>query len=338
MTSINSTRGKYPGIAWKEPMTEKMMLPDAVLDAQRAVVEPLVGGIYARHVKLDRHGGVVPPLNRHRLLWPVPAIDWARSCELVCAAFDWHDAQLGERVRSLLSDGTRVVRKETPTGDCAAYTVPKGWQGRAEAQIMFESDGTVSDPVYLAHELGHLLSFVLAEEAGVTDLMMPRHAIEVPAFYCQVMFYDFLSRQGDETLRRAGLAHAAGELTRSLYGQTAAYAAQGIEKAGESPVYQARMAELLGADWNYFKAVGRGAFAAYDLHTYATAPLLALGLYDGAACTPALFDAIFLRGAETDILEILSAAGVTQDAELTPFFARALGRAAAPLAAIEAAA
>lgn len=314
-----------------------MMLPDAVLEAQRAVVEPRVGEIYSLHVKLDREGGVVPPLNRHRLLCPEPAIDWARSCELVCAAFDWHDAQLANPVRALLNDRSRVVRKETAAGDCAAYTAPKGWQGRTEAQIMFESDGTVSDPVYLAHELGHLLSMVLAEEAGVADSMMPRHAIEVPAFYCQIMFYGFLSRSADETLRRAGLAHAAGELTRSLYGQTAAYAAQGIEKAGESPLYHARMAERLGSEWAYFKAVGRGGFAAYDLHTYATAPLLALGLYDGKPCNAALFDALFTRGARTDILEIFSAVGVTQEEELRSFFSTALDRAAAPLAAIDAA-
>ncbi|HYD18101.1 MAG TPA: hypothetical protein VEF76_06460 [Patescibacteria group bacterium] len=338
MTTLTRQRGMYPGSAWNAPMTEPMMLPDDVLAAQRAVTEPATGAIFARHVALDRREGVVPPLNRHRLLWPEPRLDWAQSVALVRDAFKLVGGELAAQAAAIIDDETRLHRTETATGDCAAFTTPKGWKGRKQVEITFESDGTISDAVYLAHELGHMLAFDMAEEAGSGGDMMPRHAIELPAFYTQVMFYDYLASHPDPALRRAGFAHAAGELTRSLYGQKAAYAAQGLDAAATSSVYKARLEEALGPEWMYFRAAGRAGFGAYDLHTYSSAPLIGLGLYHVAPRSPELLQALFARGQATDILEIFAASGVTTTEALQEFFRQALARAIAPLAQAAAAA
>ncbi len=66
----------------------------------------------------------------------------------------------------MFEDKRCIELTRTDPGEADGYCEPPGWQGRVTAKIFYQYDGTINDAVYLAHELGHLLSNDLAQAAG----------------------------------------------------------------------------------------------------------------------------------------------------------------------------
>lgn len=354
MAKLQNTRGKYPGYYedWAEkdgewlsetkPMPDGMMLPDGVLDALLEASSGMLQKPFEQSLVLDAAGGHVPPLNRHRLLIPEPPLTWEQSKELVIAAFTRFDEGLGKRVAQVLADPGSLSLRKVEMGEASAFCAPPDWQGRERAEIVFNYEGSVNDAVYLAHELGHLLAHDFAREAGLKggeETWMPKHIAEVPAFFTQNILYDYLMNgQDDPALQRAGRQHFAGEITRALYEQQAAFGKRGMENdALQEDVYAQRLAEGLGPHWRSFEKARIRRRDVGDLHGHFTAATIATGLYHSAVRKDAeVLGQMFRRGSHSDILGLFGAAGITMQEELKGFFRRAIAYSVAPLQEIHA--
>jgi len=95
MAELQETYGKYPGFhpEWIEqdgqwvktgailPMSKEWLVPDSVLDALRDAAAPIIRPIFEKHMAMDAEGGLVPPLNRHRILIKDPSISMEKTRE-----------------------------------------------------------------------------------------------------------------------------------------------------------------------------------------------------------------------------------------------------------------
>lgn len=350
---LTDSRTKYPGtyMDWdpaggpdgqgarvEKSMDASFLVPDIILDVQKDAIADSTRKAFAMHVQLDEKGDVLPPLNRHRLLIPEPRLDWVEACEIVVAAFTRFDPALGRRAVDVFADKLRINVTQVGVGDASAYVAPSGWQGRSQAEMTFESDGTINDVIYLGHELGHLLADDMARAAGYDpkerETWMPKNTAEIPAYITQMIVYDYLMNgQPDKDLQNAGRQHFVGEVTRSLYELQVGYAhPQGTTL---DDAYEARMAAALGPDWKKFEKAAMGRRDSGSLNGHATAAVIAAGLYSsGFKGGGKLFNEIFSRGHNTDVLKIFSAAGITDLPALQKFFTTAAAGLVQPLEAI----
>ena len=323
-------------------MTEGMLLPDSVLDALLEATPGLLQKPFAQNLALDAAGGYVPPLNRHRLLIPEPALTWEQSKELVIAAFARFDEGLGQRVEQVLADPERLRLRKVEMGEASAFCAPPDWQGRERAEIVFSYEGSVNDAVYLAHELGHLLAHDFAREAGLKgseETWMPKHIAEVPAFFAQNILYDYLMNgQDDPALQKAGRQHFAGEIARALYEQQAAFGKRGMANGAlDEDVYAQRLEEGLGKNWQSFEKARIHRRDVGDLHGHFTAATIATGLYHSALQkNTEVLGQMFRRGSHSDILGLFGAAGISTKEDLKGFFRQAIADSVAPLQEIHA--
>ncbi len=82
--------------------------------------------------------------------------------------------------------------------DCLriADVMPGRGGGRCPGDyIEFERDGTLNDPVYMAHETGHLMAILMA--LGKEDPHPQSNIAEIQAFFMQEKSYDHLIKQAD---------------------------------------------------------------------------------------------------------------------------------------------
>ncbi|MBX9682457.1 MAG: hypothetical protein K2X41_01585 [Hyphomicrobium sp.] len=164
---------------------------------------------------------------------------------------DW----LATPLRSAAHDCTRWQLNRAPQDMVGGYCLPRT-DSLSEAFIVYRYGETVEDPIYMAHELGHLVSDDLFNAAGFNYSAAPEHIIEIPAFFAQHLMYQFLIHHGPYNLRAAASAHFRMEMRDQLIdiaiGASARDAAAVIDREAGSIVdrFKASMQSWLGDDWS----------------------------------------------------------------------------------------
>lgn len=345
----------YPQYPWQQD-EKGYYFPDFIVDAVLRVAKKMVMPTFEMHVSMDRHGDILSPLNRHRLLLVKPELSWEQSCHLVGEAFEAFDPRLGNRASEVMLDSARWETQRVIPGEAGGCCklVDQGKNKPALAVIAYRYDGTISDPVYIAHELGHLFAADFSQETG---RIFRKHMAEVQAFFMQHVLYDYLVKHENEDIRAAATKHYTGEITRNLYNMPVALGALEVEhhadKERGAVLYSDIMTSWLGENWKYFvtaaeleksldQAGERDQRGIRHLHGHAMAAILAAGLLERASQSAGserqkITDNVLGRDGQRNIVDALASAGVVSEEELEVFCGDAVGRMVAPLTALESA-
>lgn len=340
MAELKNIRGKFPalksdyrkeGDEWVpipgtlKPLPESAVIPDVVLEVQQEVTSAASKAVLVKHAALVA-AGAAPDMDIHRILIREPKLTWEQSRALVIAALTRFDPAIGQWASDFLGDASRLTRKEVAEGQSNAFATSPGWKGRKRGDITFESDGTISDAIYLAHELGHVLAYGHAQAAGYAgkdgcEIWMPGHVSEVPGMILQYALYDYLMNvQDDAKLKDAAQQHFITEATRSMYRMQVDYAQPADQKTSQE-VYEARMENSLGTQWKRYSWAEKRWGQTTDLHRHTSAIIIGAGFYySGAVRNPEVFDALFKRGKDSDLLDALAKAGITDTEQLKAFY------------------
>jgi len=335
-------------------------LPDAVLDALFDAARPRLREAFEKH--LDAQDGL-SPLNRHRLLIPEPQLTLEQSFDLVIRAFDSFDPRLGAKARAVIADPSRWQLEKTETGEAWGKNddSPPG-DGKPRNIIRYFHDGTISDPVYIAHELGHLMANDFAQDAGVDHQhafhLNPSHLWETQGFFGQHVLYDYLmsGKEGPD-LKKAATTHFIGEIAREAYEWPALIAYIKYlrkESSDQPPLVNQWLGERAGEfarlkyldtltddpkTKSFLDDVETKRNQYWQMHGgHATAAALATGFFHIAKDNPELrkkiVDALLIdSGEKRHIVKVFSAAGIETEPDLKKFGALAVSDMMAPLLA-----
>lgn len=300
--SLKTEEYAYPCFSWKEDHGS-FYFPDAVIHPFIEQAQNITRRTFETHLEQEQRNGndkAQSPLNRHRLLITDPQIPWEESCALVIAAFTEFDPALGAKAKEVIENNDRWRLSKTEAGEAAGCCHPANCETNPTPYAVIEycHDGTISDAVYIAHEIGHLMADDYINQAGFSFEDGQRHMAEVQAFFTQHILYDYLSRHPDAKTKQAAQKHFAGEITRNLYTLPVALGALAAEKefmndAPENELQKAfstTMQNWLGDDWQeYAKAQRlsdnisdrqkRDDWGICDLHQHPMASLIATGLF-----------------------------------------------------------
>ena len=331
-------------------------LPDAVAKALLDAVLPAVRGVFEKHQALEK-AGAVPELSRHRILIPAPRVPWEQCCKLAVSAINAASTELGERAEGAVIAKKRWKITQAEPGDSWGFTRYPEDPAKEKALIEFGADGTVCDAVYVAHELGHLLSSDLAQEKKIPAAeFMPRiHLLELQGYFTQHALYAWLLRDPRGAfLKDEAEQHFIAEVTRSMYNIPIALAAveahRQHEKGDKDAVIKKQIAEnfqkWLGPAWETFRPAARLAqagaedvraleFAVRNLHSYSAAAIMGAGLYERYVAMPAdkreaVIAALYCTGNRNSVSDVLLAAGVDEKG-LGQFMSDSAWAAAEPL-------
>lgn len=227
----------------------------------------------------------------------------ASSRAILVEAFRILPEGLATPLRAAVDDLARWelsrVSQEMVGGHCMPRTnaLKRGGHCLSEAVIVYKYGETVDDPIYMAHELGHLVSDDLLNAAGFNYLAAPEHIVEIPAFFAQHLMYEFLMHHGPRHLRPAASAHFRKEMREQLIdiaiGASARDAAATRDQGTESAEVRFRtsMQSWLGDVWrNCARAVQianqisnpeiRAETENVFLHKHATSSIFAAALFE----------------------------------------------------------
>jgi hypothetical protein len=316
-------------------------VPDSVVEALLAAARSVLPGLLARHLALEAADPSLPRFGNRRVLIAKPKVPWGRTHALVTEAFGAFDPRLGDAARRVLADESRFVLSDVAPGGGGGFF--NGWVAetkRRPGPIVFARDGTINDPVYLAHELGHLLASDAALREAPPDGMplLQYHLAETQAFFCQMIVYDYLFRHGDPALRRGAVEHYVGEIVRTAY-DLPRYASAALSREGGPPGAIVRfLAEHLGPRWPIV-AVDIPSRLANDpagadellagLHRHPSGLLLAAGLFGDVLAVEGrerdrVVDMLLLEAdSSTGIADVLTAIGANTSDGLKAFADRA---------------
>ncbi|MFG1289601.1 hypothetical protein [Xanthobacter versatilis] len=202
---------------------------------------------------------------------------------------------MSTRFVDAVNDSSRWHLTRVPPEEVGGYCTPRK-SAEDDATITYHYGNLIDDPIYMAHELGHLVSDDLLNAAGYNYQMAPAHIIEIPAFFAQHLIYDYLINHGPMQLRAAAAAHLRKEMRSQFVDIAIGAAAQDSEKVvhmGTQAIedsFAASMQDWFGNGWrNHFKAdqvaqcisdpVARDETIRGFLHKHATASFLAMTLY-----------------------------------------------------------
>jgi hypothetical protein len=171
---------------------------------------------------------------------------------------------------------------------------------------------------------------------------------EVQGFFAQWIAYEHLFGGECMHLRYAAWRHFVGEIVRTLYMIPVSLAAQRCER-GEAPVDDGDgfFGEWLGKGWRAWREARDVSAGLRDdcrlrasllrwLHQHVSGSVLAAGLF-GLASEAAdaerrrIVDAVFDVGADTTLMDMLAAVGVTSEETLLAFAEMGINRIAAAL-------
>ena len=164
---------------------------------------------------------------------------------------DW----LATHLQTAVDDVSRWQLKRVPHEMVGGHCLPRT-DARSAAVIVYRYGETVDDPIYMAHELAHLVSDDLLNSVGFNYRSAPEHIIEIPPFFAQHLMYQFLIHNGPYDLRAADLAHYRQEMRDQLIdiaiGASAREAGNVIDQKSASIVerFKASMQSWLGDDWS----------------------------------------------------------------------------------------
>lgn len=286
----------YAQLPWQED-EYGYYFPDQILAPFISAAAECSESTFDYHLSLQEQ---MSPLNRHRILLPDLHLDKEQSHELVISALKRFDPTLGQRASDAMKDSSRWNTGNTKAGNASGCCYPANTPDNNNpfAVIHYEYDGTINDPVYIAHELGHLLADDGINAAGFSCYDSRSHMAEVQAFFVQCVLYDDLINSDDLDLRKACVQHYIGEMSRNLYDISigvasfeADHIARGAENEAEvSRSYEAGIMQRLGTSWrSYDKAVfvardindpeARDQKGMSNIHQHAMASALATGLF-----------------------------------------------------------
>lgn len=320
----------YPKFPWVED-DRGFYFPDAVIDPFIAAIQSCIKNVFAAHIRQDPE---LTTLNRHQILIPDPKVSWQESGDLVVAAFHRFDPDLAARASDAIANPARWQISQIDPGGAGGWCIPGG-NLTEPAIIEYQSDGTVNDSVYEAHELGHLFADDTLNALDLSYSSNKRHMQEVQGYFTQALLYDYLSTHADPALRQAGQQHFIREVVRNLYDIPIGLAALAAENAAVSgseereirTIYETAMYESLGPDWVRYrnsKRLGdeihkpdrRDGWGITNLYRHSMASVIAMGLLhqvqtQGVENRVHMINALYGNAGPKDIGEVFVAAGIT---------------------------
>lgn len=300
-------------------------LPDAVVEPFLTAREPVVKEGLGRHLSL---GTLLPDINQHHIAIDDVRLSFEESAALVVDAFAAFDPQLGEKAKAVFTTPERWHISKDLSRHAGGCCHPARCETNENpyAIIEYNCDETINDPIYLAHELGHLIVDDRLNEAGFYCEDSPSHMDEIQAYFTQHIMYDHLSRHSAEKLRGAGETHFIAEVTRNMYQLPIASALLIAEKTGTDEerlkaAYETELETHLGERWKEFvytdMPLGLDEHAKEGrlhsmraLHSHAMASVIARGLFDRASTLDAeqrgaFLDDLYCGNGPKNIADIL---------------------------------
>jgi len=192
-------------------------VPDSVIVPFVEAAHPVTRALFEQHKDLE--SPVISPMNRHKIRILEPELSWEESCTLVIAAFHKFHPSLGAKAEEVINTPHRWNLTKTKSGKAGGMCTPAHCDENPNpyAVIQYRFDGTINDPVYIAHELLHLMADDAINEIGLTYRDRKQHMNEIQAFFGQHILYDFLMDCPNNQIRDAAQGHFIGEITRNLY-------------------------------------------------------------------------------------------------------------------------
>ena len=300
---LDASTHKY---SYRLPSTEDSegyYMPQVVIDSVLSETKPIAKELFENRLRSERLGDASPSLSRHRVLITEPRVSIDLSKNLVINAFQHFDPALGEKARKVFDDVKRLKLEQVPLGEAGGHNSITGTEDNPNpyAIIHYRYDNTISDAVYLAHELGHLIADDLAVQSG----MHPKsHMFEIQGFLTQNILYDYLiNHQPDGELQEAAREHFNAEITRAIYTLPKALGALHAERVVErnngnvlpeeaEKTFSIINHDWLGENWRAFNSANyvsehlkdpkeRG-YCISELHKHSMASIVATSLFDYA--------------------------------------------------------
>ena len=263
----------------------QQFLPDEIIDAL-ASIRPQLDAFETAYQ--DRVAQGAPELSRTlpnvdgqlwrcRVYVPEPHMTRAETLTLVSDTLLELDPMMNTRLQDAVDNGWIDESQAHAPGFSRGRCGHKTWSGHDDGRIatMFMTwDGTINDPVYLAHESGHYCAYVArdsdTENYHFSSWTAPVVS-EVQAFFFQHAFYD-----ADLHSRRSDVMHIAIDLHRQ--GEMLNISARTNKALGTIEASKATALEdhAKGMDW--YEALESN----HSLHTDCHSPgnFIGAGLYE----------------------------------------------------------
>ena len=236
---VKSVRGVMPG-AFQKTLADPAAFA-AMKDGARdiAVIDPATGK--PRPLSLDE------------------------SKALVVAALKNYDPALGAKAETILNDRLQIRNfSDVPKKDLQQQYVPIGAktkQGKVDphgGNIRYDFlNGTIDDPVMLAHETGHAIADDYIRERGLASSNFRDNIPETQAYFIQNIVYDYLrNKQPDAGIRAAADRHFTATMSRNVYNLAISDVARDAQTAlNEGRDFNAgdALTARLGPGWKDYK-------------------------------------------------------------------------------------
>ena len=179
---------------------EATFLPDQILRAVEKNIKPAIEP-YWRAYHADVAAGKISAFmqtvekRQNRIVITEPPISWQQALVMTSETLYRVNPVLGERFDQAAKQGWITAKPAAAAGltigSCDQRTTQHPMPKGRPATIIFEYDGTVNDPVYLAHEAGHFAADAANYgSAGGKGTLTQCLTKEVQAFFLQHAFYD----------------------------------------------------------------------------------------------------------------------------------------------------
>ncbi len=311
---------------------------NAANDIPDEAVETLLGvaaehrGIFQRYFRLKARWLGMEKLRRYDIYAPLAESDrrlaYPEAVDLVLDTFRGFHPRFAEQAERVFRDGhiDSEVRKGKRGGAFCATVLP-----RQTPWLLMNFNGRVRDAATLAHELGHAVHSMMAEDHSVLTQHASLPLAETASVFAEMLLTErLLAEEQDRRVRRELLASAVddiyGTVLRQAYFVRFEIAAHEAILAGRSlsalnEIHMALLEEQFGdsvemspefaQEWVAIPHIYHSPFYCY---AYSFGQLLVLALYSryreqGEAFLPGYLE-MLARGGSARPQEILAAAGV----------------------------
>ncbi len=197
-------------------------LPDTVVDTLLDVVAEQAP-IFHRYFKLKAKWLGMPKLRRYDIYAPLSksskTIDYDTAVNMVLDTFDGFSAEVGQQARRVFADRhiDSEVRPGKRGGAFCASILPE-----LSPYVLVNYTGEVRDVATLAHEMGHAIHAMMAQEHSVLTFHSALPMAETASVFSEMLLTDrLLSEEKDPAVRRdllvAALDDAYATVLRQAY-------------------------------------------------------------------------------------------------------------------------
>ncbi|HEY84458.1 MAG TPA: M3 family oligoendopeptidase [Chloroflexi bacterium] len=197
---------------FKSPLAARNLandIPDNVVDTLLDVVEEQAG-IFHRYFALKAKWLNLPKLRRYDLYAPLSSsekkIDYAAAAQMALETFDQFSPQTGALARRVFEEGhiDSEVRAGKRGGAFCMSTMPD-----ITPFVLLNYTGEVRDVATLAHELGHAIHAMLAEDHSILTFHSALPLAETASTFSEMLLTErLLAEEKDPAVRRDILAAA----------------------------------------------------------------------------------------------------------------------------------